>query len=147
MRPKFLLVLAVTCCAITVLASPSLAAADGAQSENPIAAIFGPADSGTLRTGTPEPLFLSGCFVQVECADTSVVSCSGSSSCTTSGINNRCVTCDSVPHGCCPITCCENCAMNRDSCSDNCPDWPLACFRGCSNTYNTCIAGCMGGCS
>lgn len=145
MRPRFLLVLAFTCCALTFLAFPSPAAAAGATAENTIAAIFAPAGCGTPTAVTPKPLFIT-CTVQIECADSSVVSCSGSSTCSTGGTNNRCVVCDGVQHDCCPKTCCEECAETRDNCLDTCPDWPPLACRACLLGYNYCASNCEGGC-
>jgi hypothetical protein len=92
MRPKYLLVLA--CCSLILLAAPGLADEAKVEAESPIAAIFAQAGCGTLTIGIPEPLFLASCLVQVECADSTVVSCSGNNTCSTNGINNRCVICD-----------------------------------------------------
>ena len=143
MRPNSLLVLAF--CSLILLAAPGLADEAKGNAEGPIAAIFAPTGCGTLTTGTSEPLFLAGCFVQVECADGLVKSCSGNSTCSTGGINNRCVFCDGVQVGdCCPLTCCEQCAADRAVCFDNCQT--LHC-PGCNFAYNRCVAGCTGGCS
>ena len=138
MKPKLLLIIAWSLAA--AIASPSLADEIKA---GPIEALFASAGCGTLQIGTPEPLFLTGCLVQVECADSSVVSCSGSTTCSTGGTNNRCVVCDGVQQGCCPATCCEVCAANRDTCFNNCS----AKLCGCNMGYNNCVASCTGGCS
>jgi hypothetical protein len=137
MRPKSAVVLAIVCC--TVIVSPSLAAMEGTPAPQLLAAIFAPADSATLPAGTPEPSFLSGCTVQVQCADNSVVSCSGNSTCSTGGTNNRCVVCDGVQHGCCPQTCCEVCDANFQSCIDSCN--PPTCSI-CGRVYTRCTARC-----
>lgn len=143
MRPKPLLALA--CCSLILLASPGLADEAKVEAKGQIAALWAPARCVTPTTGIPEPSFMT-CTVQIECADTSVVSCSGNS-CSTGGINNRCVICDSVQHGCCPVTCCEQCQADWEACDGNCPDWPLICARACQRAYNNCVAGCTGGCS
>jgi hypothetical protein len=83
-------------------------------------------------------------LVQVECADSSVISCSGNSTCSTGGTNNRCVVCDGVQQFCCLQTCCEVCAANHDACVDNC-ETTIQC-RACIFGYNHCVSGCMGGC-
>jgi hypothetical protein len=144
MRPKFFLALAVTCCVLTGLASPSPAAVAGEQAEGPISTME-PAGCGALTIGIPEPLFLT-CSVQVECADSSIKSCSGNS-CSTSGANHECVTCNGVQQGCCTgDTCCQVCAEERDECFNNC-ELPHGC-QWCGNiVYQNCIAGCTGGCS
>jgi hypothetical protein len=143
MRPKSLFLLAVVCCALTVLASPSLAAGAEAQTENPIAALMAPGGCSALAIGTPEPLFMT-CTIQVECADSSVVSCSGAT-CSTGGTGNQCVVCDGTTHGCCTTgTCCDMCDQQRTECFDNCPP-ELRC-NWCNVTYNHCIANCTGGC-
>lgn len=142
MRPKPLLVLAIACM-LTVLASPGFAATAGAQVENPIAALMTPSGCSALALGTPEPLFLT-CTVQVECADSSVLSCSGAS-CSTGGTNNQCVVCDGTQQGCCTMgTCCDLCDQQQSDCFDNCPEG-LQC-NWCNVGYNHCIANCTGGC-
>jgi len=140
MRPK--LFLTVACCSLILFAAPGLAKEAKVEAEGTIAAIFAPANCANPAIGIPEPLFRV-CSVQVECADSSVISCPGTSTCSTGGTNNRCVICDGVQQGCCPATCCEVCAANRDACFDNCPG-PRAC--GCIFAYNNCVAGCTGGC-
>jgi hypothetical protein len=139
MRPKLLLVLA--CCSLILLASPSLAEMARGEAEGPIAAVVTPASCGTATTGIPEPLFMA-CTVQVECADSSVISCPGNNTCSTGGTNNRCVVCDGVQQSCCPATCCEACEAQREACWENC----IRCGV-CGFAYNQCIAGCTGGCS
>ncbi len=144
MRPKTFLAVA-TCCVLTVLASPCFADAGGAQAGGPIASMFAPAKCGTLTTmDTPEPLFMT-CTVQVECADSSVISCSGNT-CSSSGPDNSCVTCNSVQQGCCPggETCCQTCEELELDCFNNCPP-ELSC-NWCNTTYNHCVANCTGGC-
>lgn len=146
MRPNPVLVL--TCCSLMLLAAPSFADEVKGEAEGPLATIFAPAGCGTLTTGTPEPLFLAGCSVQVECADSTMVSCSGDNTCSTGGTNNRCVVCDGVQQGCCPTTCCEQCAAQRDTCRRNCPAWPPNCPSTCDYVYNNyCVPECEGGCS
>lgn len=142
MRPKLPLVVAVVCWSLAALASPSLADEAKAEAAGPIATLFAPAGCGTVATSTAEPLLLKSCSVQIECADSSVISCSGSNTCATGGTNNRCVVCDGVQQSCCPVTCCEQCAANRDACWENCT---RACGV-CGFAYNNCVAGCTGGC-
>ncbi len=144
MRPNPRLVLA--CCSLLLLASPSLADEAKGGAEGPVATIAAPARCGTPMIGTPEPLFMT-CTVQVECANGEVKSCSvggSGGSCSTGGINNRCVICNGVQGDCCPETCCEMCQNNQDNCIDNCT-FPAEC-RACHYGYNSCIAGCIGGC-
>src|SRR3954468_3112487 len=115
MRPKPLLIFAFTCCALAALASPSLAAGAGAQAENPIAALMTPAGCSVLAFGTPEPLFLSICSVQLECADSSVISCTGNTPCYTGGTNDNCVFCSGSQQSCCTgPSCCQVCAANAE---------------------------------
>ncbi len=146
MRPKFFLALAAACCALPLLASPSFAAVEGVQTGNPITALMAPAGCGALAFGIPEPTFMT-CTVQVECGDGSVKSCSGST-CSTSGSNNECVTCNGFQQGCCTggPTCCQLCAADREDCFNNCPEGLLC--NWCNNVvYHNCIANCTGGCS
>lgn len=143
MKPQPFLLLA---CTLLLLSAPGFADETRRETENRIAAIFAPVKCATSVTGVPEPLFRVGCSVQVECADSSVISCSGNNTCSTGGTNNRCVVCDGTQQGCCPATCCEVCAANRDACHSNCPDWPVSCGRMCARTYDNCVAGCTGGC-
>lgn len=143
MRPKFILLLA--SCSLIFLVSPGFADGVKPQAEGTIAAMFAPVGCGTLASGTPEPLFLAGCLVQVECADNSVVSCSGNTTCSTNGTNDRCVICDGVQQGCCPVTCCETCEASFFDCVNGCglsSGCPV-----CNNLYSRCTAGCLGGCS
>lgn len=149
MRQQLFLVLAVpTCCILTLLASPCLADVAGVQAEGPIGARVAPAKCGTLTTtmGTPEPLFMT-CTVQVECSDGTIKSCSGNS-CSTSGYNGRCVTCNGVQVGtCCPTSCCEDCATAFDQCASNCGGGTPKNCNMCNFGYQNCVADCTGGCS
>ena len=140
MRPK--LVLAVVCWSLAALASPSFADKAKTEAEIPIAAIFAPSGCGPLTTiGTPEPAFMT-CTVQVECADSSVISCSGNS-CSSGGPDNSCVICNGVQQNCCTVgTCCEVCAQHYNDCLDTC----IACGV-CNTSYNHCVNNCTGGCS
>jgi hypothetical protein len=143
MRPKSLLVLA--CCSFILLASPGLADKAKVEAKSPIATLSAPVGCSILTTGTPEPLFLTGCFVNLECADSSIVSCSGNTTCSTGGYNDRCVICDGVLQDCCPETCCEVCEDNFFACVNGCglsSGCPM-----CNNLHSRCIAGCEGGCS
>ena len=140
MRPK--LVLAVVCWSLAALASPSLADEAKAEAESPIAAMFAPAGCGTLTMiGTPEPLFMT-CTVQVECADNSVISCSGSS-CSSGGPSNSCVICNGAQQSCCTgPSCCQVCEENYFACLDTCDPF----CNYCQHAYDHCVANCTGGC-
>lgn len=142
MRPKPLLVL-IAFYSLTALASPGLSDEGKADdAAGPIAAMVAPASCATLAIGTPQPLFMT-CTVQVECNDGTVKFCSGNSSCSTSGINHRCVTCDGIQQGCCPVTCCEDCAASLATCEEGCIGSVCnACYRG----YRYCVDNCTGGC-
>lgn len=148
MKPTRPLLL-VCCCGLALLALPTLAEASSESS--PVAS---DADAAVAQASavcpTIESMFgdavpLSGCSVTVECDDGSMVSCNGNSSCSTSGTNNRCVTCDGVQEGCCAKTCCEQCEENLQECdSMHCPSEPGCTV--CWNVYNYCLSQCEGGC-
>lgn len=97
-----------------------------------------------VATVLEEPLLQAPCMVSVQCADGSSVSCTGSSSCSTSGTNGRCVTCDGTQTGCCPKTCCEDCQERLDECIGNC--YVQFCVNRCYTSYDHCASAC-GGCS
>lgn len=145
MRPNSLLVLAFG--SLILLAAPGLADEAKGNDEGPLAALFTPAGCRALPFGTPEPLFLTTCSVQLECGDSSVISCMGNTPCSTGGTNDNCVFCSGSQQACCPSgpTCCQTCAANRDNCSENC--WSPATCRACLLGYDYCIADCTGGCS
>jgi hypothetical protein len=109
--------------------------ADAASACLPFAAVVG------------NPIPLAGCSIVVECDDGGTVSCNGNSSCTTSGPNNRCVTCDGVQQGCCEKTCCEVCLERLNNCLSTCGPFgfPPSC-SACYTIYNICVGNCTGGC-
>lgn len=91
---------------------------------------------------------LGTCFVQMECADETVISCSGNSSCSTGGTGGNCVICDGVQQACCQgSSCCQWCEELRDACFEDCgtPFNPPCSF--CASRYVHCINNCTGGCS
>ena len=143
MRPKLLL--AVVCWSLATLASPSLAAGAGTQAENPIAALMAPAGCSALGFGTPEPLFLTTCTIQLECANSSVISCTGNTPCSTGGAYDNCVFCSGSQQACCPgVTCCQVCNQQEADCNANCAS-ELEC-NWCDRNYGICASHCTGGC-
>ena len=109
MKSSTTLSLLLGCCCLALLSSPVLAQGTAEPPAEPEAAIA-PTDSSPAtdcRTSAvlfggsdlSEPVPLAGCSVSVECDDGSMVSCTGDSTCTTSGPNNRCVTCDGQQQG------------------------------------------------
>lgn len=144
MRPKSLLVLAVACWSLTALASPGLAE-EVKDAAGPAIVMAVPATCNTLSMDVPQPLFMA-CTVQVECANSSVISCSGNT-CSTGGSNNSCVICNGVQQSCCPgPTCCQMCEEERIYCLESC-ELPAGCKWCNTIVYPNCIAGCTGGCS
>lgn len=143
--------LILTLCTLALLSVPALAEEPANQPEAPIAQ---PATAGTC----PAPTFAAlgdpiapACSVQLECSNGTIKSCSGNNSCSTSGPNNSCVTCDGQQQGCCTGgTCCGDCADALAACETaNChgePYFPQGCNL-CETTYQNCLAGCTGGCS
>ena len=84
----------------------------------------------------------NACFLQVECADSSVISCNGASTCQTTP-DGLCVQCDGVPGECCDDqTCCDACIDNVTNCLNNCD---FHCYH-CNAGYNYCVSNCTGGC-
>lgn len=135
--------LVIACCCLIVWLFPAFAhaeASDSAEVAAPAASPNAPmtclADFAAL-TGIDDPLQMSPCFISVDCADGSTVSCNGNSSCTTSGSNNRCVTCDGVQQGCCALSACEQCDINYYNCSSTC-EFPFECNR-CERIYDRCL--------
>src|SRR4029453_4648440 len=101
------------CCLLMLLATPS-EAADASSSavvapyaeSTPVASI-----AGQSLSPLDNAIFLT-CFLQLECDDSSVISCSGNSCQTTNG--DHCAQCDGVTAGCCAHPCCEICQDNLD---------------------------------
>ncbi len=145
MKPVLFFVLALACSTSALLAFPASVATGVPESEIPWLAKPAFRACATLATTVAEPVLLSGCFIQVECSDSSIVSCSGNSTCSTGGASNRCVICDGVNRGCCAETCCEVCVEALDTCLDDCST-PAMC-NACWFTYNNlCVPNCTGGC-
>jgi hypothetical protein len=150
-KPKTHLILlaACVCCLLVVPAALAEAApAAPAEADAPAPAVETPAacpaltgDLALASFAPGDPIALSPCFVSVQCADGSSVSCNGNSSCTTSGSNGRCVTCDGVQQGCCALTCCEQCEQNYDACISTC-DFKCGI---CDRVFTRCVNNC-GGC-
>lgn len=147
------------CCCLALLSFPAFAAeaaepAAEAAAEPAVAVEPGDAQSDCRTSAVlfgdsalEDPIALAGCSITVECDDGSMVSCTGDSTCTTSGTNNRCVTCDGVQEGCCQKTCCETCQEQRENCLQSCGPFgfPPDC-DACDTAYNICIGNCTGGC-
>jgi hypothetical protein len=136
------------CCCLSLLALPVAAdtADDTATAAAPAqAATVAPeapsADAGAacpaVDAGLPDALQLAPCFISVACSDGSSVSCNGNNSCSTSGTNGRCVTCDGVQQGCCAVTACEQCEINYFNCSSTC-EFTFECNR-CERFYDRCL--------
>lgn len=130
------------CCCLTLCLVPIAAYAEAAgATETAVAAADAtPAiacAADLTVTGIGDPIELSPCFVSVTCSDGSTVSCNGNNSCTTSGTNNRCVTCDGVQQGCCALTACEQCDINYWNCISTC-EFPFECNR-CDRFYDRCL--------
>lgn len=150
MKPKTLPLSLLVFGCLVLVAAPALADAEAQPVAEEAASTEAVADDAppacpALDAGLVEPLLQAPCSVSVECADGSMVSCTGDSSCSTSGTNGRCVTCDGVQEACCPKTCCENCEENLESCLRGCGN-PVPSCDVCHNTYNFCVSNCTGGC-
>jgi len=134
MKTVFHVVLCLCCLCLLALAGPAAAAEEQAA----------PNAAETPDLFPVAPL-VQACTLQLECADGSVISCNGNSSCSTSS-NGRCTICDGVQTACCPKTCCEVCDENYFQCSLGCdPSIPITC-RICDRVYDKCINNCTGGC-
>jgi hypothetical protein len=131
------------CCLLLFLAVPSHAVA----SESALPWMVNASMPGTcsqareVSAKDAPPIFAFTCSLQVECADSSVISCNGTTTCQTSP-DGRCVICDGNTAGCCPQTCCESCEQSYNTCLDNCD---LKCNL-CNTAYNHCVNNCTGGC-
>lgn len=139
MRASFRLLAACCCLALFALplaaddaGAPAAALAETAATEAP--ATDATASCPSLLAGLPDAVQLAPCTVTVSCSDGSSVSCNGNSSCTTSGTNGRCVTCDGVQEGCCAVTGCEQCEINYTNCVWSCE---FKC-NYCETSYNMC---------
>jgi len=136
--------LLIACCCLAMGLVPATAHAQTGGTAEVTAAAADPNPSLTCLAdlagvaGIEDPLPMSPCFVSVDCADGSTVSCNGNSSCTTSGSNNRCVTCDGVQQGCCALTACEQCDINYDNCITTC-EFPFICNK-CDRIYDRCLS-------
>lgn len=139
MKPTYLFALAFVC--FSVLTAPAVADQAAAESEPSSISAAGPATCREAPHTPSDPLLVAGCFVEVECADGSTVSCNGNSTCSTGGTNHRCVICDGVNEGCCPKTCCEECEENLELCLNECINCNI-----CYTAYNYCVSQCSGGC-
>jgi hypothetical protein len=127
--------LLLACCCLALAALPATAA----EPAEPIAATAAAATEApgacpAVLAGLPDPIQLAPCMVSVQCSGGSSVACNGNSSCSTSGPNGRCVTCDGVQQGCCALTACEQCDINYDNCITTCD---IKCNL-CENVYNHC---------
>lgn len=137
----------IACCCLTVWLVPAPAhaeaaeAADSAEVTTPAASPDGAvaclADLSAL-TGIDDPLQMGPCFISVACADGSTVSCNGNNSCSTSGTNDRCVTCDGVQQGCCALSACEQCEINYYNCYSSC-EFTFECSK-CDRFYDLCLS-------
>jgi hypothetical protein len=97
-----------------------------------------------LLSSPDKPVFLTACMVQIECDDSSVVSCSGNTSCQTTD-GGHCVQCDGAGGGCCvAATCCEVCDSNYINCLNTCTD-SFSCHL-CDHGDTICVNHCTGGC-
>jgi len=137
-------------CLLAFLSSPVLAQGTADQPSEPNASIVlsqAPSACLTLAGVIGDPIPLSTCFISVACDGGGSVSCSGDISCTTSGPNNRCVTCDGVQQGCCERTCCEVCWDKLENCLANCGPFgfPPNC-NACDTLYDFCVEYTCGGC-
>jgi hypothetical protein len=147
---KLLLPITTLCCCLAVVALPSLAEETNDQSASqPATTEESGSEAATeapeaLALDLEEPVLLSGCFLQVECDDSSVISCSGNSSCNTSP-NGRCAICDGVSAGCCAKSCCEVCWHYWEFCSNHCGNPIPSCYY-CDQTLESCVDKCTGGC-
>jgi hypothetical protein len=137
--------LLIACCCLTVCLFPTAVQSQPGDLAEAAASAAGTnvsvscAADSTVVAGLDDPLQLSSCFVSVECADGSTVSCNGNSSCATSGTNGRCVTCDGVEQACCALTACEQCENNFNACISTCQGH-LEC-RICDQVYSICFDG------
>lgn len=147
MRTRTCLALLLACTCWLALAQSGLAQQAPAVPAGPatpsagaaLASLFLPAALTQAAPG--DPVALNACSITVQCADGTSVSCNGSNSCSTSGTNNRCVTCDGVQQGCCAQTCCEQCDENLNQCVNSLGNSKLLCER----MYDRCASNC-GGC-
>lgn len=147
MKANLVLALFFVCCFGLVFQTSSVVAEEVATGDKaPSVAEVDPPACDPETAAFSDPVFASTCFVQVECSNGSVISCSGNSTCSTGGTNHRCVICDGVNKGCCPKTCCEVCEESYDSCLFNCGGPPVNCERVCGRGYNVCVNQCTGGC-
>lgn len=129
------------CCCLALCTLP-LAAGEAPAAAPAEATVEAPATEAppacpSLIAGLPDAVQLAPCMVTVSCSDGSSVSCNGNSSCSTSGTNGRCVTCDGVQQGCCALTACEQCEINYNNCITTC-EFPFECNR-CDRFYDRCL--------
>ncbi len=128
------------CCFLVLCALP-LAAGEAPTTDSAEAAVEVPAADATascpsLIAGLSDAVQLAPCMITVSCSDGSSVSCNGNSSCSTSGPNGRCVTCDGVQQGCCALTACEQCEIDYTNCITTC-EFPFVCNK-CETRYGMC---------
>ena len=132
------LLFAVCCClALFLLPAAVHATPETPETAPAVSSVACGAQPDVLADFQQDPLQMSPCFISVTCSDGSSVSCNGNNSCNTSGTNNRCVTCDGVQQGCCPLTICEACEINYQICSQNC-EFEFECNK-CDNIYGRCL--------
>jgi hypothetical protein len=131
------------CCLLLVFATPSHATnlQNTLSWMSNVASLPGACTTAQAAQSKSSLIFAASCSLQVECADSSVISCGGASTCNTSP-DGRCVICDGVTAGCCPQTCCETCENSLSNCLDNCDFKCNLCWNG----YNHCVNNCTGGC-
>jgi hypothetical protein len=127
------------CCCLALCTLP-LAAGEAPAAAPAEAAVEAPMSDATpscpsLIAGLPDAVQLAPCMITVSCSDGSSVSCNGNSSCSTSGTNDRCVTCDGVQQGCCALTACEQCENSYNGCISTCEG---TCHL-CEKIYNFCV--------
>jgi hypothetical protein len=135
--------LLLACCCLTVCLFPT--GAHGQPGDSPEVTASADALHASVScladlagiAGIEDPLPMSPCFVSVECSDGSTVSCNGNNSCSTSGSNNRCVTCDGVQVACCALTACEWCDVTYDYCISNC--FPTFGCNLCESRHANCL--------